>query len=265
MLTTMLLYCALGAVAGVLAGLLGVGGGIVIVPMLSITFDYLGFAPDPLMKLALGSSMASIIFTSISSSKAHSRKGFVDWKIVWTIAPGIIVGTFGGSFLAAHLPSNWLRIIFGIFLLIVSYQMFAGAKPKASRQLPKKIGMTVWGLGIGIISSFVGIGGGSLLVPFMLWHNVEGHRAVGTSAGIGLPLAIAGALGYLWNGIGVPDRPDYSLGYIYLPATIGIVVISMLVAPYGAKISQALPVSTLKKCFSVILFCVAIKMLLQSF
>ncbi len=261
MITTLLLYGVLGAVAGLLAGLFGVGGGIVIVPMLVFAFGWQQISPEFIMLLALGTSMASIAFTSISSSLAHHQRGAVAWSIVRAVAPGIVVGTFCGAQVAPHLPGAFLKGFFVLFLFYVSVQMFLNKKPKPSRHLPGFVGMTLAGLLIGAVSSLVGIGGGTLSVPFMLWHNVPAHRAVGTSAAIGFPIAVAGGLSYIIGGFGAAGLPPWSFGYVYLPALVGILVVSMLTAPLGARLAHKLPVPKLKRCFACLLLVVAVRML----
>ena len=261
MLLSILVYCVLGAVAGVLAGLLGVGGGIVIVPMLVFAFKWQGVPQDLIMLMALGTSMGSIVFTSISSSLAHSRNKNVNWGVVRSIAPGIVAGTFCGSFVASHLPTRFLQLFFVAFLAFVVSQMLSGRKPKPSRHLPGAAGMCAAGGVIGVVSSLVGIGGGTLSVPFLLWHNVEMRKAIGTAAAIGFPNAVTGCVGYLINGWGAAHLPPYSLGYIYLPALLGIVAVSMFTAPLGARLAQRLPVPRLKRCFAVLLIVVGLKML----
>ena len=200
MLISLVVYCLLGAIAGVLAGLLGVGGGIVIVPMLVFAFGWQNFPPDVLMLMALGTSMGSIMFTSISSSLAHSRNKGVQWDAVRNITPGILIGTFCGSFLASHVPARFLQLFFVAFLFFVITQMLSGKKPKPSRHLPGLGGMSVAGGIIGVVSSLVGIGGGTLSVPFLLWNNLDMRKAIGTSAAIGFPIALAGCFGYIVNG-----------------------------------------------------------------
>ncbi len=264
MLVSMLIYCALGSVAGILAGLLGVGGGIVIVPMLVFAFNWQGIPPDLIMLLALGTSMSSIVFTSISSSRAHSRNGNVDWGAVRTIAPGIVAGTLCGTYLASILPTRFLQIFFVAFLMFVAIQMLGNKKPRPSRHLPGLGGMSAAGGAIGLTSGIVGIGGGTLSVPFLIWNNVDMRKAIGTSAAIGFPIAVAGSLGYLVNGWSDPRLPSWSLGYIYLPALIGIVVFSMVTVPFGARLAQALPVPRLRKCFAVLLVAVGARMLFNA-
>ncbi len=265
MLLSIFSYCVLGIFAGVLAGMLGVGGGLVIVPMLVIAFTLQGFPPENIMHLALGTSLASIIFTAIVSSLSHHKRKGVDWDIVKKICLGILIGTYIGSFIASEISAQILKLFFAVFLFYVTYQMLFGKAPKASRTIPKFFGLSIAGLGIGFISSLVGIGGGTLSVPFMVWHNVEMKKAIGTSSAIGFPIAISGALGYFINGLSVVGLPEYSAGYIYLPALISIVIFSMLSAPLGVRLTHALPVAKIKKCFAVLLVIVAIKMLFDSF
>lgn len=255
-----LLYPVFGAVAGVIAGLLGVGGGIVIVPILVFLFTAQGMPQDHIMQMALGTSLGSIVFTSISSFRAHHRRGAVHWDIVKRIAPGILIGTFGGSWIAAALSTMFLKIFFACFLYYVATQMLLNLKPKPSRTLPGSAGMFGVGSFIGVVSSLVGIGGGSLSVPFMSWCNIPMHHAIGTSAAIGFPIAVAGTLGYLVNGISVAGLPSWTLGYLYLPALAGMAVFSMLTAPLGARLAHRLPVTALKRVFAVFLIVVATRM-----
>ena len=264
MLISLVVYCLLGAIAGVLAGLLGVGGGIVIVPMLVFAFGWQNFPQDVLMLMALGTSMGSIMFTSISSSLAHSRNKGVQWDAVRNITPGILIGTFCGSFLASHVPARFLQLFFVDFLFFVITQMLSGKKPKPSRHLPGLGGMSVAGGIIGVVSSLVGIGGGTLSVPFLLWNNLDMRKAIGTSAAIGFPIALAGCFGYIVNGWNAANLPPYSFGYIYLPSLFGIVIVSMFTAPLGARLAQTLPVPKLKKCFALLLIVVGIRMLLKA-
>lgn len=255
-------FLALGCVAGFLAGLLGVGGGLIIVPVLVWVFEHAGVVPDYVLHLALGTSLATILFTSISSVRGHHARAAVDWGVVRSIAPGIMLGTFVGALLAGCMSSVGLKWFFVIFASVVGAQMFANVRPQASRQLPSAGGMFVSGGVIGVISSFVGIGGGSLSVPFMSWCNVPIHRAVGTSAAIGFPIALAGAAGYVVSGMRVAALPQASFGFVYLPALLGISLCSMLTAGLGARAAHALPVASLKKAFAVLLLGMAGKMLI---
>jgi uncharacterized membrane protein YfcA len=264
MLTTLLIYGLVGAIVGILAGLFGIGGGLVIVPMLIYAFSLQNIPHELTMHLALGTSLASIIFTSISSFLAHHKRGAVHWDIVRKIVVGILTGTFLGSCVASLMSTNFLKIFFVIFLYFVATQLLLNKKPKPGREIPGNLGMFATGNIIGVFSSLVGIGGGTLSVPFMLWCNINAHHAIGTSAAIGLPIALAGALGYIFNGWNVAGLPAYSLGYVYLPALLGIAAVSILTAPLGVRLAHSLPVDKLKRIFSLLLYVVATKMLISA-
>lgn len=261
MVTVFVTYCLIGAVAGILAGLLGIGGGLVIVPMLVWALSNQGVAPEILMHVALATSMASIMFTSVSSFMAHHRRGAVRWEVVRRIVIGIFTGTFLGSCFAASMSTEFLQGFFCIFLYVVATQMLMNKKPKASRNLPGAAGMFGVGNAIGAVSSLVGIGGGTMSVPFMVFCNIPVHHAIGTSAAIGLPIAVAGTIGYIFNGWGLEILPAYSLGYVSLTALFGIACISVLTAPLGVRLAHSLPVDKLKKIFACLLYIVATKML----
>jgi len=254
-------YLALGAFVGFFAGLLGVGGGGIMVPVLTTMFAAQGFPREHMVHLALGTSMAAIVLTSVSSLRAHHAHGAVRWDIVKGITPGVLLGTFGGTFIASTAPTRPLAIFFGCFMAYVSLQMILNVKPKPSRDLPGKTGLAGVGAGIGLVSALVAIGGGSLSVPFMTWCNVKMQNAIGTSAAIGLPIALAGALGYLINGWNVDGLPSLTLGYVFVPALIAISSVSMFTAPLGAKLAHRLPVATLKKIFAGVLILLSAKML----
>ncbi|HJV24912.1 MAG TPA: sulfite exporter TauE/SafE family protein [Aromatoleum sp.] len=254
-------YLVLGGFVGFFAGLLGVGGGGMMVPVLTSLFVAQGMPKDNVVHVALGTSMAAIVLTSLSSLRAHHSHGAVRWDVVRYIAPGVIVGTFLATFIASRLPTKPLAIFFACFMAYVSLQMLANIKPKPSRELPGPVGMSAVGAGIGGVSALVAIGGGSLSVPFMTWCNVKVHHAIGTSAAIGLPIALAGTAGYLINGFGHTDVPPYSIGYIYLPALVLVSLVSTVVAPFGARLAHQLPVATLKKIFAGVLMVLCAKML----
>lgn len=257
----LLAYLGLGAVVGLLAGLFGIGGGGIMVPVLTILFVAQGFAPEHLVHMALATSMAAIVPTSLASLRAHHRHGAVLWPVVARLTPGILLGTFGATFLAALVPAAPLAIFFSIFMAFVSLQLFLDRKPKPSRQLPGTLGMTVAGSGIGGISALVAIGGGSLTVPFLAWCNVAVPVAIGTSAAAGLPVALAGALGYLINGWSVEGLPEFTLGFIYWPAVLSIAALSLITAPLGARLAHRLPVKWLKKLFGILSLLLALQML----
>jgi uncharacterized membrane protein YfcA len=256
-----LTYPVLGAVVGFFAGLLGVGGGGIMVPMLTTLFLAQGFPLEQVVHMALGTSMAAIVLTSVSSLRAHHAHGAVRWDVVRQITPGILVGTFGATFIASRVDTAALAIFFAVFMAYVSIQMLLNIKPKPSRDLPGRAGMTVAGLGIGGVSALVAIGGGSLSVPFMTWCNVKVQNAIGTSAAIGLPIAIAGTVGYLVNGWNAPGTPPLTLGYVYVPALVLMALVSMWAAPIGASLAHRLPVATLKKIFAGLLMALCAKML----
>ena len=262
MLTTLLLYLALGAFAGVMAGMLGVGGGLIIVPVLAWIFGRQSVSDALIMHLAIGTSLASIVITSISSIRAHHQRGAVLWPAFWRLTPGIVIGAWLGAAVADLLSSAALTKIFAVFVLMVAAQMAFGAKPAPQRELPKPTGMAATGVVIGMVSAIVGIGGGSLTVPFLSWCNTPIRQAVATSAACGLPIALAGALGFIVTGLNAPHLPAWSLGYVYGPALVGVASASMLTAPLGAKLAHTLPTHSLKKVFAVFLAAVGSKMLL---
>lgn len=253
-------YLVLGAVVGLFAGLLGIGGGVIIIVGLLEVFKHLHFGQTHIMHMALGTSMACILFGSLSSLRAHQSLGSVDWLIVRRLTPGILIGGFVATFAAAQISSLALKIIFVVFMVYTATQMLINAKPKPHRNLPGKLGMLVAGNVIGAISSLVGIGGAAITIPFMTWCNVHMHRAIGTAAALGFPVSLFGSLGYIVNGWDAPGRPEWSLGFVYLPACIGIALTSTLTAPFGARLSQRLPVPLLKKIFACLLFVLATKL-----
>jgi len=256
-----LTYLGVGAIAGILAGLLGIGGGLIIVPMVIFCLTQQEVPHEFMMHIALGTSMASIMFTAVSSFSAHHRRGAVRWIVVRRIVLGILLGTFLGSCIAARMSTDFLKGFFVIFLYYVAIQMLVNKKPKPSRELPGQAGMFAVGNVIGVVSSLVGIGGGTLSVPFMMWCNMAVHEAIGTSAAIGFPIAIAGTVGYIFNGWSVPGLPEYSFGYVYLPALAGIVCASVVTAPLGVYLAHSLPVNKLKRVFAFLLIIVGTRML----
>jgi uncharacterized protein len=261
----LLIYLGVGVIGGLLAGLFGIGGGLVIVPLLVFCLTWQGIPQEYVMHLALGTSMASIIFTSVSSFWAHHKRGAVQWTVVRRIVPGILLGTLLGTCVAARLSSSFLKIFFVFFLYYVAVQMLIDRKPKPSRDLPGQLGMFGVGNAIGMVSSLVGIGGGALSVPFMIWCNLAVHQAIGTSAAIGFPIAIAGTLGYIVNGLQAAGLPEYSFGYAYLPALAGIVCASVLTAPLGVRLAHSLPVARLKRMFAMLLIVVGTRMLIGAY
>ncbi|APZ44184.1 sulfite exporter TauE/SafE family protein [Acidihalobacter ferrooxydans] len=260
---TLVLFLGLGVVAGVLAGMLGVGGGIVVVPVLLAVFHYLGFAPGVITHLAIGTSLATIVFTSLSAVRAQQRKRAIDWPLVRALVPTVILGAFLSGYVAGWIPGHLLRLFFGGFLVLASLQLLLNWRPAGQRGLPGRVGQWIAGGTIGMVSALVGIGGGTLTVPFLSWCNVDMKRAVAASSTLGFALALFGAAGYVLSGWNVPELPAWSLGYVYLPAWLGISATAVLFAPLGVRLSHALPVATLKRGFGVLLLFVAARMLLN--
>ena len=261
MLTLIILFLICGVVAGLMAGLLGLGGGLVIVPFLNYVFRFSAALPEELsLRLAMGTSLATILFTAASSTRAHARRGSVLWPLVRPLAPALALGTALGSGVAAALPVLGLKAFFACFLVAVSAQMLADYYPASRGAEPARAVLAGGGLVIGGVSSLVGIGGGTLSVPFLRWCGVEMRQAVGTSAALGWAIAAAGSLGYAVNGWGAPDLPPFSLGYVSLPATLGVAAPSIFFAPLGVRLSHALPVNTLRKFFAVFLILLAARL-----
>jgi len=257
-----LVLAGMGAIAGVLAGLLGIGGGIIIVPVLALVFAGQGVSPDVIMQVAIGTSLGTIVTTSLSSIRAHQKRGAINWRIFRQITPGIVVGAILGAIIADRLPGNTLRFAFACFMIFVATQMALSKQPPPHRQLPGTGGMNVAGSIIGTISSLMGVGGGSMSVPFLTWCNVPVRNAIATSAAIGLPIAVSGALSFIVTGWGTAKLPPWSLGYINLPAYLGIVVASTAFAPIGAALAHRIPPVILKRFFAAFLYILAIRLFL---
>ena len=252
----------LGLATGFLAGLLGIGGGMIMVPFITIIMSTRGAAPNLAIKMAIATSMATIIFTSISSVRAHHKRGMVRWDIVKGLAPGIVGGSLVASMgVFALLKGALLAVFFGLFVGFSATQMFLDKKPKPSRQIPGPGGKVAAGGVIGFLSGLVGAGGGFISVPFMGWCNVPIHNAVATSAALGFPIALANAVGYVVSGQGVQGLPEGSFGYIWLPALGVIALSSVFMAPVGAKVAHALDVKRLKRIFACVLYLLAAYML----
>lgn len=253
MLETIGTYLVLGAFVGTIAGLLGVGGGLIIVPVLVFVFRQQHIDATLMMHLAVGTSLATILFTAISSVRAHQRRGAVRWGIFWQLAPGIAVGALLGSWLASGLPAWLLRRGFAIFEWLVALQMLVGLRPRPGHAMPRWPVMFGAGGVIGVVSSLAGIGGGSLTVPFLSWCRVRIQEAVATSSACALPIAIAGTAGFVATGWSQPHLPAASLGYVYLPALVGIVLASVVFAPLGAMLAHRLPAVVLRRIFAMFL------------
>lgn len=254
-------FLLLGAAVGFFAGLLGVGGGGIMVPILTSLFISLDFVQSQQVHMALGTSMAAIIVTAFASARSHQKHLAIVWPAVKALSPGIVLGTLGASFIAASVPSLPLAIFFSLFMAFVALQLILNIKPKPTRQLPGNLPLAGVGFAIGGISALVAIGGGSLTVPFLTWCNLKVQQAIGTSAAVGLPIAVSGTVGYVISGWHVADLPPWSLGYVYLPAVALISVVSFFTAPLGVKLAHRLPVSVLKKIFALLIMLLSAKML----
>jgi len=257
MLIEISLYLLLGAIAGILAGLLGVGGGLIIVPVLVAIFSRLLFPNEIIMHLALGTSLASILFTSISSVYSHHKHHAVSWSRAIKLTPGILLGAWLGGLFASSISSDNLKPAFAGFELLVAMYMIWGAKASAHNQTPSLLNFNCSGTSIGFISSLVGIGGGTLTVPWLMWHGSSIHKAIATSAAVGFPIALGGTLGYVYSGWSHALLPDNSVGFIYLPALFGIVVNSVIFAPLGTHWAHKLDVKKLKRIFAFLLIALA--------
>lgn len=263
MLEIFLSYIVLGLIAGFVAGLFGVGGGLIVVPALILIFQSKSFPAEIIVHLAIGTSLASIIFTSFSSIYAHHfRHHAVRWDIVKQLSLGIVVGALAGAVIADFVSAKILQQFFGFFELFVAIQMALNIKAHAARTLPHFAGMFSAGTGVGVISSIVGIGGGTLTVPFLSWCNIKMQEAVATSSACGLPVAIAGCVGFIITGWNEVSLPEHTFGYVYWPAFLSIVISSMLMAPVGAWFAHRLSAAKLKRAFSLVLFILGLKMLL---
>jgi uncharacterized protein len=253
---------ALGLCTGFLAGLLGIGGGMVMVPFLTLMLGQRGVSADLAVKMAIATSMATIIFTSISSVRAHHKKGAVRWDLVKGLAPGIVLGSAVASLgVFAVVKGSHLALFFGLFVGFSATQMFLDRKPAPSRQMPGVAGQLGAGGAIGLLSGLVGAGGGFISVPFMTWCNVAIHNAVATSAALGFPIAVANVAGYIVSGASVQGLPPQAFGYLWLPGLAVIATASVLMAPLGAATAHRLPVKKLKRVFASILYGLAAYML----
>ncbi|MEH6551836.1 MAG: sulfite exporter TauE/SafE family protein [Pseudomonadales bacterium] len=251
-----LLYLGLGAFAGLAAGLFGIGGGLVIVPTLIYAFHYQGVAPEVLTHLAVGTSLATIVITSISSVRGHHLAGAIRWPIFWSLTPGILVGGYFGVRFAASLSGPALQLAIGVFAIIIAAQMGFGMRPAPHRDLPGRLPLLAVGGIIGSVSAIFGIGGGSLTVPYLSWCNVRVQQAIATAAACGLPIALSGGLVNIWQGWGNEQLPEWSSGFVYWPAFLGIILSSAVCARFGARLAHSLPADRLKQIFALFLLVV---------
>ncbi len=259
-ITIILAFLATGVFSGTIAGLLGVGGGMILVPVMVWILGAESLAEGYAIKIALATSLAIIVPTSLSSALAHLRSGALRGDVFRQMLPGIIIGTALGGLLVDWLPEQVLRIVFALGCWSIAAKMLLGANPKPQRRLPGRLGLSVAGGVIGSLSALLGIGGGSLTVPFLHYCNVHLRSAVATSAACGLPIALSGALTLAWAGRDTANLPTHSLGYVYLPALVGIATTAILFAPLGAKLAHSLPTALLKKFVALFLLVAGSKM-----
>lgn len=251
-----------GALSGLLAGLFGVGGGVIAVPALILIFGHLGIGGDWVPHLAVGTSLAAIVGTGAASAWSHHRRGGVRWDLVWRLAPGIVLGAWIGAAVAGIMPELWLKRLFAAFLAYVGTRMLLPSRMRQGRTLPGTAGLWAVGSGIGALSSLVGIGGGTLTVPFLASRGIDLRQAVGTSAGCGLPIAIAGTVGFALVGWDREGLPPLSTGFVYWPAVGMLLLASMPLAPVGARLAHTLPVALLRRAFGVLLLALAMRLAL---
>lgn len=256
---------ALGGITGFLAGLLGIGGGFMLVPVMTWLLTKQQAAPETIVHVAIASALATICFTSLSSVLAHHRRGNVLWPVAMRLAPGILLGSYLGAWITSQLPGRVVLVLFAGFMYLSALQMWRGKKPKPTRTLPGPTGVLAAGSGIGMLAGMTGTGGAFVSVPFMVWCNVPPLKAVATSASFGFPIALAGTLSYAINGWGIDTGLAWTLGYVYLPGVLLISVASVLGAPFGARVAARSSTDQLKRVFAVFLLCVGTWMALRGF
>lgn len=259
-LTLILELALLGVGTGFLAGLLGIGGGMVLTPFFTLLLSQTGhIPPEHVVHVAIATSMSTIMFTSLSSITAHARHGAVLWKVAFSIAPGILIGGVLGAQITGMLSTFWVATIFACFVGYSATKMFMAKKQTASGHLPGVPGLVGAGTVIGVISALVGAGGGFISVPFLTYCNVKIHNAIGTSASLGFPIAVAGTIGYVisgWNTPGLPGWPEM-LGFVHLPGLFCVAATSVLSAPFGAAVAHRTDTKRLKRVFACLLFTLA--------
>jgi len=253
------IYLAIGVVVGFFSGLLGIGGGVIIVSSLALVFAAHGFPPGFVMHLAIGTSLAAMMVGTFASFRVHDRHDAVDWSVVRAMTPGLLVGVLAGAAVARFTPTVFLKVFFLAFAAFITSQMVFNLRPKPARTLPGPRVLGAVGVLIGAVASLFGGGAAAIGVPFLTWCNVTTHRAIGTVAALGFPLAIAGTLGYVAAGWNLTSLPRFSLGFVYVPAFIGILATSMLAAPWGAQLAHRLKGATLRRIFALFLIAMGVK------
>ena len=252
-------YLAIGVATGFFAGLLGIGGGTILVSSLALMFAAQGIPPAYVMHMAIGTSLAAIVAGAWASFRTHHRHGAVNWDVVRSMVPGVLLGALAGAVASRWLSTGFLKAFFLVFLVAVTAQMVFGFKPKPGRALPGRAGLGGMGLFIGASSSLFGGGAAAVGVPFLTWCGLTMHNAIGTVAAVGFPLAIAGSLGYVMAGLGIAGLPRWSAGFVYLPALVVISVASLVTAPFGARLAHRLKGPTLRRIFAIFLLAIGAK------
>lgn len=258
-------FLTLGLAAGMLAGMLGIGGGVVVVPALILLFQHQGLPAEVIPHLAIGTSLAAIVFTSLSAIRAQHKRRAIDWSVVRLLAPATLLGGFASGYLAGFIPAGILKAAFSVFLLLVGTQFLLDWKPAAHWRLPGRAGLWGAGLGIGSLSALLGIGGGNITVPFLHACNLELKRAIAISTALGFPIALFGAVGFVLSGWGHAALPPGSFGYVFLPALAAIAATAILAAPLGVRLAHNLPVKNLKRIFGVLVLAISLRMLWSVF
>ncbi|QYJ76228.1 sulfite exporter TauE/SafE family protein [Shewanella sp. FJAT-52076] len=253
---------ALGAFVGFMAGLLGIGGGLMIVPALLYLLPGVGFSADYLPHVAIATSLSAIILTSISSARAHHGRGNIDFQLLKILAPAVLVGALVSGFVAEQIPAEQLRQAFAIFVILMAVQMAFPFKAAAAKPMPHAVLIFIAVFFVALLAGLMGIGGGVLLVPLMMYFGVAMRTAVGVSAATGLLIAVSGSVSYVLAGWNTQGMPDFTLGYVYLPALLGIVSTSMLTAPLGAKAASTWPTAVLKKIFAALLTLIGLRLVM---
>jgi uncharacterized protein len=256
-------YLLLGALVGLFAGLFGIGGGLLLVPVLSFLFAAQHLAGDNNLHFALGTAMAAILYTAAASAHAHHQRGAVNTAVVRSMTPALLIGTLLGTLLATQISPRYITLFFALFVYCAAAQMLIAFKPKPTRQLPGRAGLSLVGIGIGAISSVVSIGGGTLSVPYLVWHNVPFKHAIGTSAALAFPIALGGTAAYIVTGLTLASAPNGALGFVYLPAFFLLAAGSVFTTPLGAKAAHRLSLQGLRRAFAVLLVLLASKMLVN--
>jgi uncharacterized membrane protein YfcA len=256
-------YLAIGVLMGFLAGLLGIGGGGAMVPMLLFMFEREGFPRESIMHVCVATAMSTVVFTSVSSLRAHAKRGAVRWDALKGMLPGIVVGGLVGTWIAGRLSTFGLALFFTVFIYLMAANLLIGGKPKGGRSLPGTAVLFFVGFVISAVSALVAIGGAMMTVPFLVWCEVPLVHAIGTSSAVGLPVALASTIGYIYTGLHQTGLPPHTVGYVYWPATLIIAAASVCTAPLGARVAHAIKTEKLRKLFALFLFALATRMLWQ--